>query len=410
MNNRGDVQTFSMASSKPEPLACKLAHGSPCAPCLELEIFDREAQSTLERLSEDRRKILAKINRRHDPFIQRLPLELASQIFAFCLPPQGPHPYPSYNPLLWSRSKGRYVKPFNIVLGAICRAWRQIAWSTPKLWSTLPISLHRCDNRAYKELVLEWLMRSAQIPLDVSLVHKGFAGSVPLTEEYVDMWKPLIDMVNGCSSRWKSFNLCASDLVLAYITGDSRGTCMLEYLKVDPLLGVLDRRSSVDKRSSHRFSLTNAIPMPCELVSIAMPLRSIDIDWSSLIIIEIGNLYLNEFLVLLRRAPRLTRCKLNDFQSGQDEHLPSPTPTHHHTLQELDIQDPREQQIAEQLLGLVILPSLISLSYDSECNSRENVAAFLDRSGCRLTTFHDVHGHYDNVRAERSRSLVPSHE
>ena len=392
----GDVQTISMASSKPE--SCKLAHGSPCAPCLELEIFDREAQSILERLSEDRRKILAQINRHHDPFIQRLPLELASQIFAFCLPPQGPHPYPYYNPLLWSRSKGRYIKPFNIVLGAICRAWRQVAWSTPKLWSTLPISLHRCDNRAYKELVSEWLMRSAQIPLDVSLVHNGLEGSLPLTEEYVDIWKPFIDIVNGCSSRWRSFNIYASDLVLAYITGDSRGTSRLEYLKVDGP-GLLKPPSYAVERSSHRFSLTNAIPMPSELVSIAMPLRSIDIDWSSLVTIEIGRLYLNESLVLLQWAPRLTSCKLNDFQGGQDEHLPSPTPTHHHTLQELDIRDQSGQQTAEQLLTLLILPSLISLLYDSEYNSVENVAAFLERSGCRLTTFHDARGEFHKLLA-----------
>ena len=386
----GDVQTISMASSKPE--SCKLAHGSPCAPCLELEIFDREAQSILERLSEDRRKILAQINRHHDPFIQRLPLELASQIFAFCLPLRDPDTDPCYNPLFWSRSKGRYIKPFNIVLGAICRAWRQVAWSTPKLWSTLPISLHRCDNRAYKELVSEWLMRSAQIPLDVSLWNKGLAESLPLTEKYVNIWKPLIDIVNGCSSRWRSFSIYAPDLVLAYIIGDSRGTSRLEYLKVDPGPWVLEPPSYADERSLHRFSLTNAIPMPSELVSIPMPLRSIDIDWSSLITIEIGKLYLNESLVLLRWTPRLTRCKLNDLQGGQDENLPSPTPTHHHTLQELDIRDQLGQQIAEQLLGFLILPSLISLLYDSEYNSLENVAAFLDRSGCRLTTLHDAHG------------------
>ena len=85
----GDAKTFSVTSPKPDP--CKLANGGPCASCLELENFDREAEVILERLSEDRRKILEKINRDHDPFIQRFPFELASQVFALCLPPQGPH-------------------------------------------------------------------------------------------------------------------------------------------------------------------------------------------------------------------------------------------------------------------------------------------------------------------------------
>jgi len=370
-----DVQTFPVTSPKPD--ACKLANGGPCASCLELENFDREAEASLERLSEDRRKILAKINRDHDPFIQRFPLELASHVFALCLPPQGPYWYPRHHPLFWNASEDQRIKPFNIVLGSICRAWRQIAWSTPELWSTLPIYLHRCGNRAYKELVLEWLGRSAQTPLDVFLVYNCDAGSVPLTEEYVDMWKPLIDMVNGCSNRWRSFTKYAPDPVLAYITGDSRGTCMLEYLQVYPEL-----QSPAYRRSSYRFSLTNTKPVPSQLFSSGMPLRSIDIDWSNLITIEIGQLYLNESLALLRWAPRLTRCQNLDLRDGQDETLPLPTPICHHTLQTLEI----GKHLAEQLLHLLNLPSLISLSFYSVVNWVENIAAFLDRSACRLTT------------------------
>jgi len=386
----GDVQIFSVTSPKPDP--CKLANGRPCASCFELENFDREAEAILERLSEDRRKILAKINRDHDPFIQRFPLELASRVFDFCIPPQDTYRYPRFIPLLWNASKSQYIKPFNIVLGAICQAWRQVAWSTPELWSTLPISLHRCGNRTYKGLVLEWLGRSAQTPLDVFLVDNDVAGSVPLTEEYVEVWKPFIDIANGCSSRWRSFHIHASDLVLSYITGDGQGTCILECLRVS-------LAESEHQRSSHRFSLTNAIPMPSELYSIAMPLRSIDIDWSNLITIEIGGLYVNEFLALLRWAPRLTRCKLLDLQDGQDEALLLPTPTCHHILHTLEIEALHNQRTAEQLLGLLNLPSLISLFFDSVVNSVENVATFLDRSACRLTTLNDIDGNFHKLLA-----------
>jgi len=62
--------------------------GGPCALCQELEYFDRGYHAILEGLAEQRRNILQRINESHDPFIQRLPLELASQIFAFCLPRQ----------------------------------------------------------------------------------------------------------------------------------------------------------------------------------------------------------------------------------------------------------------------------------------------------------------------------------
>jgi len=55
--------------------------GGPCALCQDLEDFDRGYQAILESLAEQRRSILQKINERHDPFIQRLPLE--SSLFAY---------------------------------------------------------------------------------------------------------------------------------------------------------------------------------------------------------------------------------------------------------------------------------------------------------------------------------------
>ena len=376
---------MTVTSSKPEP--CKLSRGRPCASCLELEIFDREAQAILEGLSENRQRILEKINQRHDPFIQRLPLELASQVFTFCIPPQAPDSDPHYVSLLWNNSECR-IKPFNIVLGAICRAWRQVAWSTPKLWSTLPIALNRSENKDYMDLVLEWLGRSAQIPLDIFVVYNHVAAEKPMTLAE-DLWKPLIDIANGCSSRWRTFNINAPGFVFAHITGDGRGTCILESLHIF--------ECHQYQRSSYRFSLKNAIPKPRHLASDAMALRSIDIDWSNLSTIDIGGLHVNEILALLRWVPRLTRCTLSCLQYGEDDHLSPPTPTHHHTLEILDIQILDESQTAEQFLNLLILPSLIYLLYDSGYNSLENVAAFLDRSACKLTTLYDLNGSFQDL-------------
>jgi len=74
--------------------------------------------------------------------------------------------------------------------------------------------------------------------------------------------------------------------------------------------------------------------------------------------------------------------------SGRDESLPAPSPTIHQTLRRFDIFELLETQTAEQLLDLLTLPSLVDLSYDSGYNSLDNVSAFLQRSGCRLTALH----------------------
>ncbi|KAF8907885.1 hypothetical protein CPB84DRAFT_241972 [Gymnopilus junonius] len=71
------------------------------------------------------------MNEIHDPITSRLPPEVTAMIFQLCvrsrlvsLPPPK-HPIESFSQL---------------VLGAVCRAWRAIAWSTPRLWTSIYLS------------------------------------------------------------------------------------------------------------------------------------------------------------------------------------------------------------------------------------------------------------------------------
>ena len=362
---------------KPAPALCKLMEGKPCSLCQELEEFDIGYQAILEGLVEQRRKILQRINERHDPFIQRLPPELASQVFTSCLPRQEFESDPLYISLLWDDSKDSSIMPFNIVLGSICQSWRRIAWSTPKLWSTLPVMLHRCDKQTRVDLTLEWLSRSAQVPLEVAVAYDSEAASEKLTQVNIGLWKPLIDIVNGCSSRWRILIVDVPELVHSYIVGNGEATSILECLKFgNSDFGI--------RRSSTGFSLANALPTPSKLTSSAVSLRSIVIGWSNLTVVKITYLYVNECLLLFQRAHRLTAFKIEQLLQGQDEILPAPSPTIHHTLQSFNIFELVEKQSAEKLLDFLTLPSLVDLSYDSSYNSLENVSAFLQRSGCKL--------------------------
>ena len=368
----GNQQT----SFKPEP--CELLNGGPCALCVELEAFDDGARSIVDLLCEKRRTILEQVNHHHDPLIQCLPLELISKVFAFCLPQARVDIAPLEIELLYNRHR---IRPFNIVLGAICGAWRHIAWSTPDLWSTLPIFLH-CHSKTRLDLILEWLERSAHIPLDLAVGYDPRITSGHLTEKNIHLWKPLIDIINGCSSRWRTVNMDVPDFVHSYIVGDGDGICILERLTIQ------ESQCSPNQRPSHRLSLMNALPAPSQLLLSTMPFRSIDIDYSNLTIVEIDDLYPNECLALLQKAQRLTTCTLYLLRPGQDKHLPSPSPTHHHALLRLDIDGLGDGITSEDLLPYLTLPSLVHLSCEFGDSSPESVIAFLQRSGCRLTTLH----------------------
>ena len=368
--------------------------GGPCTLCLELDEFDREYQATLASLTKRRRDILKRINQRHDPFIQHLPLELASKVFAFCLPQQVFDSDPVKISLFWDASKGSNITPFNIVLGSICQSWRRIAWSTPDLWSTLPIRLHRWYESTRVDLTLEWLSRSSQIPLDVAIAYDS---TEILTEENIGLWKPLIDIVNSCSSRWRTFIMDVPQLVHSYIVGNGEPTSILERLKIGP--------ANSFRRCATGFSLANARPMPSQLVSGSVPLRLIDIGWSNLTTVRLDGLYINECLDLLKCAPQLVTFQIDRLGSGKGTVLPALVMTTHNTLKILDISGLDRESTAQQLLDFLTLPSLVKLLYDSYLNSLQNVLAFLQRSGCSLTDLYIVGYHSDHFS---EITMVPS--
>ncbi|KAF8958474.1 hypothetical protein BDZ97DRAFT_1442261 [Flammula alnicola] len=64
--------------------------------------------------------LTTQINLQHDPFTHYLPVEIASRIFTFYV--DDSWPTKKYAPLL---------------LAAVCKAWREIAFSTPRIWTSI---------------------------------------------------------------------------------------------------------------------------------------------------------------------------------------------------------------------------------------------------------------------------------
>ncbi|KZP25525.1 hypothetical protein FIBSPDRAFT_733804, partial [Athelia psychrophila] len=85
---------------------------------------------------------------------RRLPVELISEIFMHCLPLRH-NPSPAGIPWL---------------LGSICQLWREVALSTPALWSFLDINITaRQDTKAYHRAVDAWFSRSGNSRISLKL-------------------------------------------------------------------------------------------------------------------------------------------------------------------------------------------------------------------------------------------------
>ncbi|KAG1736149.1 uncharacterized protein EDB91DRAFT_1143143 [Suillus paluster] len=112
-----------------------------------------------------------------------LPSELLGEIFLRCLPERN------------------YVTPSSndcpLVLTRVCRQWRAVALSTPRLWSSLSISLLKAEmsgSDAYKC----WLEKARSVPLSIRVVHDVDLsdGNEPLSIQWL---RPFLSQ---CSDLW----------------------------------------------------------------------------------------------------------------------------------------------------------------------------------------------------------------
>ncbi|KAF7309152.1 F-box domain-containing protein [Mycena kentingensis (nom. inval.)] len=118
---------------------------------------------------------------------RRLPPEVVSEVFLACLPDE-------HNPSMSAQDAP-------LKLGHICRAWREIALSNPRLWSSVhivyPLVVARDDGI---ELLLNWLELSGVLPLLISFVGDPKVADHPAAQF-------LITNLLATSDRWEYLEL-----------------------------------------------------------------------------------------------------------------------------------------------------------------------------------------------------------
>ena len=123
------------------PEQCIFLDVKPCA-CdedIELEKRMNELEIKIEKMHFRCRALRTVMNENRDPPIHRFPAEITFHIFI-----QYDLPSALFNQD--DRSTPLY-------LGTVCRKWRQLAWATPQLWSSLlvgfcPRGRYHCSNES----------------------------------------------------------------------------------------------------------------------------------------------------------------------------------------------------------------------------------------------------------------------
>jgi len=304
----------------------------PCQACVDVANVDKEinhVMATLQRLLVKRCDLRSEQNRVHDSLV-RLPVELKNNIFELLLPSRSE----------WGALEVR-SRVMPLYLASICRAWRDIAWSNPFLWSTIQIEIGKkssiSDPQSRINFVHEWILRSRTVPLTLRIVvHKikGFEKEL----------KSVIGVISQCSNRWYSLFLdTPSGDDLSVFQHNNFQCHLLKRLKI--ISKEICRKEPVVP-----FLNLEVSPEKIEVCNISF--KSLQISWNHLSCATVEHFTLEEISQLFQHALQMTCCRIWSPHRGlRDSSMP---PITHRRLKSLGLYF--KHHTSE--LGVILLRSL----------------------------------------------------
>ncbi|KAJ7766702.1 hypothetical protein B0H16DRAFT_370612 [Mycena metata] len=288
------------------------------------------------------------------PFIPTPPLppEILSEIFVHCLP-EWPGPDLEEAPLLLCR---------------VCRRFREVAVSTPRLWSSLWIDFDNYDHPCWNIPSL-WLSRARSLPL-----------SLWLHETWDD--HALLPTVIGLSEQWKSLAIGGKFWSNLFESGSLDGKVpLLEELSIDAFYG-------------HPVILHDAPKL--RILSLDMYHSQIQVPWHQLTTLRTRCVNIASFLEILHNSPNLFQASF-DFEDDEPVVLPL-SKCQHANIQRLFLRGAEydERGLPMSILDYLKTPALNDLTVSLNWRKPVSVAvspllSFLSQPALRLHTLAFAH-------------------
>ncbi|KIM38122.1 hypothetical protein M413DRAFT_246604 [Hebeloma cylindrosporum] len=344
---------------------CVKRDGGPCLVSQE----DMELERKIQELQDRRRNLHTRMNASHDPFILTFPPEISSHIFLLSL--QEWDYDPVYGDKYWCNGITKGL-PTPFLLSSICRGWRQLARSTPMLWTTLTFTLAKPAKGPLVETVRDWLLLSGGLPLDICV--SSYEGEDPASEE---MYSPVIDALNQHSGRWRELYLRIPAPYVRHFHGSFPPNSLY---RLD-VSNCTSRREFDGPLPTFRM---NFKPSPTDLTMRKIRFSVNDIGWSNLTSLSMESMTFNECIMAIRHAPLLESCTMEEIDSDQGDVAIAKTKIRHMHLRTLDIHFMRED-LSIEFLGLMELPVLEAFCYEPmDIAMVDCLFSFLSRSENRL--------------------------
>ncbi|KAF9447522.1 hypothetical protein P691DRAFT_671371, partial [Macrolepiota fuliginosa MF-IS2] len=261
-------------------------------------------QDRLTALSLEQRRLGVSLEMRRSLLspARRLLPEILQEIFCHCLPT-------AHNAVM-------SVREAPLILGRVCGQWRQIAYSTPKLWASIHIVAVLPDTSspsqklaiALRYAISAWLSRSGVLPLSISLAirvfdpYPSFGVTPPKRNNRV---RPYLNLIAPYAHRWLSINFSIYDFDWAefFDRFHASEVPLLENLEID---GFVEDITSQDISLSGANSILHAPRL--HVLSIPWDTNRIlelGIQWQKITGLDLGGSPVQTVIKVLRSCPNL---------------------------------------------------------------------------------------------------------
>lgn len=336
----------------------------------ELAQIDKDiirVRALLQQLLQDRSDIRESLEAHKEliapqrtPAFERIPAELWAQIFLASLD------------VSWESSGYPRIdiqKP-PLLLGQVCKSWRELSFTSPRLWSSICISRH--IRASAVPLIEMWLERSGVLPLSIEI--HGLSSDFPSI---------VLDSFIPYSARWHNLALIMSNTTMVNffakpgITLSSLRTLMLRLSGRSQHLGIA--LSAHCLRSVALLTSRGVRPDP----------HLLDLPWSLLTHLSVTSLEgsIDDGYDILMKCSALTHCSLSAVASTLSAIADRP-PIRMKNLCSLHLTTNRNPGC---FLDTLILPCLIQLEIDfvdvklePTIWPRTQVTSLVTRSSCRV--------------------------
>jgi hypothetical protein len=331
---------------------------SPCDLCIELANIEYTITDHQLKLCELKRNI----NCSRSPFIRLIPPEIIARISEI-----------ANTDVTFMGSL-----PAVILLSSICSDWRRAVVETPQLWSSIKIDLPISPTPDMDNMLLrlaafvdEWLGRSGQLPLSISICSEPpetwFRNTLPSKE-----YRPIFKILNQYSSRWHDIKISIRPTLRHFLQPD----CL-------PLLEQLHITYELDDYSFIAFPPTprlNTVEIRSFRKSIISLTLNVGIQWHTVTHVSVESITSGDCFSLLRLNPQLVHCTFHNVHDDEDSLPDSPILS---SLTYLSFHHIRDFETFV-VLDNIKLPCLETLVLSNVII--DPLINFIERSACSLRT------------------------